>query len=75
VQLWTLSGASDLTKHLRMKASRKLPIAHGGVDLRWIKYDVLPPRREWLGADGRRAFGDGGSEQPADAARRPAKGR
>lgn len=56
LQLWALSGASDLTKHLRMKATLKLPISHGGVDLRWIRYDVLPPKREWLGTDGRRDF-------------------
>jgi putative N6-adenine-specific DNA methylase len=54
--LWTLCGSADLTQHLRMKATRKVPITAGGVDLRWIRYDVLPPKREWLGEDGKRAF-------------------
>ncbi|KAJ1629334.1 S-adenosyl-L-methionine-dependent methyltransferase, partial [Pavlovales sp. CCMP2436] len=40
IELWTLSGASDLTRHLHMKASRKVPLEHGGVDLRWIRYSV-----------------------------------
>ena len=35
---WILSGNSNLTKYLRMKASIKIPINNGGIDCRWIKY-------------------------------------
>lgn len=56
---WLLCGNSRLTQHLRMKTSRKMAIECGGVDLRFLKYAVLPPKAEWLGADGRRAFADG----------------
>ena len=35
---WLLSGNPSLTKYLKMKASKKIPISNGGIDCRWIKY-------------------------------------
>ena len=30
----------QLTGALRMKASRRIPISNGGIDCRWLHYDV-----------------------------------
>jgi putative N6-adenine-specific DNA methylase len=38
--LWLLSGNPQLTGALRMKASRRIPISNGGIDCRWLRYDV-----------------------------------
>ncbi|MFZ0407572.1 MAG: class I SAM-dependent RNA methyltransferase [Cyanobium sp.] len=38
--LWLLSGNPELTGALRMKASRKVPVSNGGLDCRWLKYDI-----------------------------------
>jgi putative N6-adenine-specific DNA methylase len=38
--LWLLSGNPELTGALRMKASRKLPVSNGGLDCRWLKYEI-----------------------------------
>ncbi len=38
--LWLLSGNSELTGALRMKASRRIPINNGGIDCRWLKYEL-----------------------------------
>ena len=37
-QLWVLSGNPRLTRALRMKASKKIPVSNGGIDCRWLKY-------------------------------------
>tara|TARA_Y100001968_G_scaffold253153_1_gene238740 strand:+ start:65 stop:1189 length:1125 start_codon:yes stop_codon:yes gene_type:complete len=37
-QLWLLSGNPILTKSLRMKASKKIPVSNGGIDCRWLNY-------------------------------------
>jgi putative N6-adenine-specific DNA methylase len=42
--LWLLSGNPELTRHLRMKASRRLPISNGGIDCRWLRYELRPAR-------------------------------
>ena len=39
-QLWMLSGNSHLTRFLRMKSSRKIPINNGGIDCRWLNYSI-----------------------------------
>ena len=39
-EFWLLSGNSSLTKYLRMKASLKIPVSNGGLDCRWIKYEI-----------------------------------
>ncbi len=38
--LWLLSGNPELTGSLRMKASRRVPISNGGIDCRWLKYEI-----------------------------------
>jgi putative N6-adenine-specific DNA methylase len=38
--LWVLSGNPQLTGALRMKATRRIPISNGGIDCRWLHYDV-----------------------------------
>ncbi len=37
-EFWLLSGNPKLTKYLKMKSSLKIPVSHGGIDCRWIKY-------------------------------------
>ncbi len=39
-QLWVLSGNQNLTRSLRMKSSRKIPVSNGGIDCRWLKYEI-----------------------------------
>jgi len=38
--LWLLSGNPELTGALRMKASRKVPVSNGGLDCRWLRYEI-----------------------------------
>ena len=38
--LWLLSGNPELTGALRMKASRRAPISNGGIDCRWLRYEI-----------------------------------
>lgn len=38
--LWLLSGNPELTGALRMKASRKFPVSNGGIDCRWLNYEI-----------------------------------
>jgi putative N6-adenine-specific DNA methylase len=38
--LWLLSGQAALTGALRMKASRRVPVSNGGIDCRWLRYDI-----------------------------------
>ncbi len=38
--LWLLSGDAQWTKFLRMKANKRHPIDNGGVDCRWIHYQI-----------------------------------
>ena len=37
---WILSGNANVTGALRMKASRRIPISNGGIDCRWLHYQV-----------------------------------
>ena len=37
---WLLSGNPALTAALRMKASRRIPISNGGIDCRWLNYEI-----------------------------------
>ena len=37
---WLLSGNPRITGALRMKASRRIPINNGGIDCRWLHYQV-----------------------------------
>ena len=38
--LWLLSGNPELTRALGMKASRRVPISNGGIDCRWLRYEI-----------------------------------
>ncbi|MFZ4565819.1 MAG: THUMP domain-containing class I SAM-dependent RNA methyltransferase [Prochlorococcaceae cyanobacterium] len=38
--LWLLSGQPKLTGALRLKASRRIPVSNGGIDCRWLRYDL-----------------------------------
>ncbi len=39
-QLWLLSGNAELTRALRLKAERRIPINNGGIDCRWLHYSI-----------------------------------
>jgi len=38
--LWLLSGNPALTGALRLKASRRIAVSNGGIDCRWLRYDI-----------------------------------
>ncbi|MCP9927302.1 class I SAM-dependent RNA methyltransferase [Cyanobium sp. CH-040] len=38
--LWLLSGNPELTGALRLKASRRIPVSNGGIDCRWLRYEI-----------------------------------
>ena len=44
--LWLLSGHPDLTASLRLKAARRMPVSHGGIDCRWLRYELREPSRD-----------------------------
>ncbi len=39
-QFWLLSGDRSLTTALRLKCSKRFPINNGGIDCRWLKYEI-----------------------------------
>jgi putative N6-adenine-specific DNA methylase len=38
--LWLLSGNPELSGALRMKASRRIAVSNGGIDCRWLRYEI-----------------------------------
>ena len=38
--LWLLSGNPELTGALKMKATRRIPVSNGGIDCRWLHYEI-----------------------------------
>ena len=38
--LWLLSGNPALSGALRLKASRRIPVSNGGLDCRWLRYEL-----------------------------------
>ena len=42
-QLWLLSGNRSLTGALRLKASKRIPVSNGGLDCRWLHYEMRAP--------------------------------
>lgn len=62
VEAWILSGNKNLTKLLRMKKTRGIPIHTGDEDLRWIQYHIFDWKR-----DG--SFGDKGTSAKVQNAR------
>ena len=41
---FVLSGNPAVSRAIRMRASRKMPLGIGGVDCRFLRYDILPPK-------------------------------
>jgi putative N6-adenine-specific DNA methylase len=41
--LWLLSGNPALSGALGMKASRRIPVSNGGIDCRWLRYEIRSP--------------------------------
>lgn len=37
---WVLSGNPELTRHLRMRATRKFPVKNATIDCRWVHYEI-----------------------------------
>jgi putative N6-adenine-specific DNA methylase len=44
--LWLLSGQPGLTGALRLKASQRIPVSHGGLDCRWLRYSLCDHSQE-----------------------------
>ena len=47
---WVLSGNKDLTKILRMRTSRKVPVQTAGEDLRWLQYHIFQKNKNKIEA-------------------------
>lgn len=69
-EAFLLSGNPDVTRTLRMKAKRKIPIDQAGMSLRLLQYQVLPPRLAGGESEGRAASLRGG---PASQATGPSE--
>lgn len=41
---WILSGHTELTRNLKMKAEQKYPLMNGPIECRWVHYKILPPK-------------------------------
>lgn len=39
-----LSGNSDITREIHMRAERKFPVTIGNIDCRLLRYKILPPK-------------------------------
>jgi len=39
-QLWLLNGNPKLSRFLKMKCDRRIPINNGGIDCRWLHYEI-----------------------------------
>ena len=37
---WILSGNEELTKELKLKASRRIPVFNGAIECRWLEYKI-----------------------------------
>ncbi len=37
---WVLSGNKDLSRHLRLKTSRRVPVMNGPIECRWLRYEI-----------------------------------
>jgi len=49
--LWLLSGHPELTTSLRLKAAQRVPVSHGGIDCRWLRYELRHPAQPPPGVD------------------------
>lgn len=41
---WILSGNRELTRHLGMRTSRRVPVMNGPIECRWLRYEILARR-------------------------------
>jgi 23S rRNA G2445 N2-methylase RlmL len=41
-EAWVLSGDPELTRNLRMRSTRRVPVTNGGIDCRWLRYPLGP---------------------------------
>lgn len=62
MEAWVLSGNKNLTKLLKMKRTRSIPIHTGEEDLRWIQYHIFDWKRDGT-------FGDKGTSAKAERAK------
>jgi putative N6-adenine-specific DNA methylase len=37
---WVLCGTAELSRHLGLRASIKMPVKNGPIDCRWLRYDI-----------------------------------
>ena len=39
-ELWILNGNPELSKYLKMKSKKRIPVNNGGIDCRWLNYEI-----------------------------------
>ena len=39
---WVLCGNKELTRHLGLRTSRRVPVRNGPIECRWLKYEIRP---------------------------------
>ena len=39
--VWALSGSPEISRHIQLKSSLKIPMNAASVDMRFLKYEVL----------------------------------
>ena len=39
---WVLSGNKAVTRHLRLRATKRMPVRNGPIDCRWLHYELRP---------------------------------
>eukprot|EP00897_Mesotaenium_endlicherianum_P008134 jgi/Mesen1/7349/ME000377S06561 len=44
-EVYALSGNAEVTKEMRMRASKRWPVSVGGIDCRILRYSVLPAKK------------------------------
>ncbi len=50
---WVLAGNPDVTRHLHLKAERKIPVWNGSIECRWLHYRIRAGlRRPTLASEG-----------------------
>ena len=43
---WVLSGNKALTRHLGLRTTAKMPVMNGGIECRWLRYDIREKRKD-----------------------------
>ena len=56
-EAWVLSGNRELTRHLGLRASARIPVQNGGIDCRWLQYEISAQARQGRPAAGELAVG------------------